>query len=103
MKKLGVPGASNIGEDDPWEVLLREFVISNSQLDLKSRELISISPKLWENYSQLTFLDLSQNPKLGEVGIPAEFAQMRHLKTLRLQQCGLKELPVEILSAFKDL
>jgi len=59
MKKLGVPGASNIGEDDPWEVLLREFVISNSQLDLKSRELISISPKLWENYSQLTFLDLS--------------------------------------------
>jgi hypothetical protein len=29
-KKLGVPGASKIGEEDPWDVLLREFVISNS-------------------------------------------------------------------------
>lgn len=55
-----------MGETDHWEVLLREFVINNSQLDLKNKELSNISPLLWQKYTQLTFLDLSQNLKLGE-------------------------------------
>ena len=46
-KALGVPGASMMKEVDHWEVLLREFVVGNHQLDLKNKELKFISPLLW--------------------------------------------------------
>lgn len=57
-KALKVPGASKMGEEDPWDVLLREFVQGN-QLDLKQKELKFISPKLWQGFTHITFLDLS--------------------------------------------
>lgn len=57
-----------------WDTLLREFVVNNSQLNLQEKDLTYISPKLWENYNKLSVLDLSNNPKLGETGIPEEFA-----------------------------
>ena len=58
---------------------------------------------MWEYYPKIQMLDLSQNPHLDEIGIPDEFSRLVHLKSLRLQQCGLTSLPVSILSAFDDL
>lgn len=77
---LGIPGATR-PEDDKWDVMLREFLVSGSVLDLKGKELTCMSPKLWQRHTNLTVLDLSQN-QLGT--IPPEFAEMCHLKTLRL-------------------
>jgi Leucine-rich repeat (LRR) protein len=89
---LGIPGATK-GDEDPWEFLLREFVVNGSTLDVRGKELKSISPMLWEKYPNIQILDLSQN----QIEIPEEFGRLEGLKTLRLQQCGLKSLPVSIL------
>ena len=59
---LHVPGATQNTKQDMWDIYLREFVVSGSQLDLKGKNLENISPKLWNDYSQLTTLDLSENP-----------------------------------------
>ena len=91
-KILGTPGATK-GDEDPWEFLLREFVVNNTQLDLRGKELNNISPILWERYPNIQVLDLSQNP----IQIPEEIGMLEGLKTLRLQQCGLKSLPMSVL------
>ena len=43
---LGIPGATK-PVDDKWDIMLREFLISGSVLDLKGKELTCMSPKLW--------------------------------------------------------
>lgn len=101
-KALGVPGASQMGENDPWDYMLREFVIGNNHLDVKNRNLTSWSPRLWTNYTHLKVLDLSSNPALGELGVPEEFKAMKNLQTLRMLSCNLTSLPTCILQ-FKDL
>ena len=101
---LGTPGHSNIGgNDDEWTSYLREFVIGKTALDLKGKELTYISPQLWNDYSNLTVLELSNNPKLGDAGIPDEFANMVNLKSLRLTGCGLSKLPVAMLRTMTQL
>lgn len=70
---------------------------------MKGKGLENVSPRLWNDYSSLTVLDLSENPKLGEAGIPDEFALMANLKSLRLSQCGLSKLPVGMLSSMTEL
>jgi Leucine-rich repeat (LRR) protein len=95
---LKVPGATQAQETDEWDVLLREFVVKDSQLDLKGKNLTYVSPKLWEKYEKtLTFLDLSDNAELGKVGIPEEIANLKALRKLRLVNCGLTSLPKSIL------
>ena len=86
-----------------WDIYLREFVLNKVNLDLKGKNLESMSPKLWNDYSQLTVLDLSENPKIGEDGIPDEFALMANLKSLRLSSCGILSLPVGMLSSMTEL
>jgi len=94
-----VPGATQAKDSDEWDVLLREFVIKDSQLDLRGKSLTYVSPKLWEKYEKtLTFLDLSDNPELGKAGIPEEIANLGALRKLRLVNCGLTSLPKSILS-----
>lgn len=94
-----MPGATQAKDTDEWDVLLREFVIKDSQLDLRGKSLTYVSPKLWEKYEKtLTFLDLSDNPELGKVGIPEEIANLGALRKLRLVNCGLTSLPKSILS-----
>lgn len=78
-KILGTPGATK-GDEDPWEFLLREFVVNNTQLDLRGKELNIISPILWERYPNIQVLDLSQNP----IQIPEGIGMLDGLKTLRL-------------------
>ena len=53
-----MPGATTMTQDK-WDVLLREFVHNNTSLDLRGKELQSLSPKLWTQYPLLTILDLS--------------------------------------------
>ena len=48
-------------------------------------------------------LDLSQNTQIGAVGVPDEFANMVHLRSLRLSECGLKVLPMSLLKALTSL
>lgn len=55
-----LPGSTK--EFDRWDVLIREFLQGNS-LDLRSKQLIDISPKLY-NYRQIQVLDLSDNTGL---------------------------------------
>lgn len=43
---LNVPGAK-MQEMDQWDVLLREFVVNGTSLDLRDKKLEDISPKLW--------------------------------------------------------
>jgi len=94
-----VPGATQAKDTDEWDVLLREFVIKDSQLDLRGKSLTYVSPKLWEKFAKtLTFLDLSDNPELGKAGIPEEIANLGALRKLRLVNCGLTSLPKSILS-----
>ena len=52
-----MPGASS--DFDPWDLLLREF-IQNNVLDLRSKGLTEISPKVWR-YDHLVSIELSQN------------------------------------------
>lgn len=93
-----MPGATQARETDEWDVLLREFVIKDSQLDLRGKNLTYVSPKLWEKYDKtLTFLDLSDNAELGKVGIPEEIANLKALRKLRLVNCGLTSIPKSIL------
>lgn len=95
---LKVPGATKAQDNDEWEVLLREFVVKDSQLDLRGKNLTYVSPKLWEKYDKtLTFLDLSDNPELGKAGIPEEIGNLKALRKLRLVNCGLTSLPRSIL------
>ena len=42
---------------DPWDILIREFMVNN-QLDLRSKGLTEISPKLWR-FDQITHIDFS--------------------------------------------
>lgn len=77
---------------------MREFVIKESQLDLKGKNLTRVSPLLWEKYGKtLTFLDLSDNQELGKAGIPEEIANLKALRKLRLVNCGLTSIPKSIL------
>jgi hypothetical protein len=46
---------------------------------------------------------LSNNPKLGEVGIPEEFANMVNVKSLRLIGCGLTQIPLRMLQTMTQL
>lgn len=62
---------------DAWDNFLREFVV-NSTLDLRNKDLNSISPKLWLNYPGLISVDLSSNPLLAT--IPEEFGNLANLK-----------------------
>lgn len=55
-----LPGSTK--EFDRWDVLIREFLQGNS-LDLRSKQLNDISPKLY-NYRQIQVLDLSDNTGL---------------------------------------
>jgi len=100
---LGTPGHSQPVVDDEWTGYLREFVLNKTTLDLKGKGLTHLSPQLWNNYSALTALELSENPKLGEAGIPDEFASMVNLKSLRLGACGLTRLPVQMLRTMTHL
>ncbi len=52
-----IPGSSQ--GYDPWDILIREF-LTNNVLDLRSKGLTEISPKLWR-YEQIVSIDLSQN------------------------------------------
>jgi Leucine-rich repeat (LRR) protein len=72
-----VPGATQAY--DHWGTLLREF-IQKDTLDLKSKNLNDISPKLFA-YKNLTVLDLSNNPALCV--IPDDIDKLVGLKTLR--------------------
>lgn len=100
---LNVPGAK-MAETDQWDVLLREFVVNGTQLDLREKKLENISPKLWENYPRIQVLELSNNPGLSADGaIPAEFALLTNLKSLRMEGCGLSKLPHSILKSFTEL
>lgn len=87
-------------DEDPWDFMLREFLVSGSQLDLKNKDILCISPKLWEKHPNLQVLDLSQN-KLGDNPIPEEFGNLVNLKSLRLQQCGISSLPKSFLKLKK--
>mmetsp|Transcript_38857 Transcript_38857/g.28144 ORF Transcript_38857/g.28144 Transcript_38857/m.28144 type:complete len:172 (-) Transcript_38857:920-1435(-) len=88
----GLPNSS--GQYDHWDTLLREF-IQGSTLDLKNRQVEGLSQKLWAQ-DHLTVLDLSQNPKMGP--LPQEIKNLVNLKTLRLINCQLSEIPDGILS-----
>lgn len=90
---LGIPGASKMGQEDPWDIWLREFVIGNMNLDLKNKGITHFSPRLWNDYSHLRNLDLSNNPEIGKIGIPEEFGLMRSLQNLRITSCGIDKLP----------
>ena len=100
---LNVPGAK-MQDADQWDVLLREFVVNGTQLDLRDKNLDTISPKLWLNYPRMQMLELSNNPGLSADGaIPEEFALLTNLKSLRLEGCGLKKLPHSILKSLTEL
>ena len=58
---MNMPNSS--GAYDHWDSLLREFRQGTS-LDLRNKQLINISPKLW-NFTDLTVLDLSENPQIA--------------------------------------
>lgn len=83
-----------MAQQDHWDVLLREFVTNNTTLDLRKKEITSLSPKMWTMYPLLHTVDLSQNSGLV---IPEEFGSLKNLKTLRLEQCNLSQLPFSIL------
>ena len=99
---LHIPGASSQAQQDEWDIFLREFCVG-SQLDLRNKELRSISPKLWQMQPRIQTLDLSQNPLIGEAGVLPEFAQLVHLRSLRLSECNLKAMPDSILKSFTAL
>jgi len=46
---------------------------------------------------------LSQNPSLGLEKIPPEISYLRNLTDLRLEQCGITELPCQILETLTEL
>ena len=73
------------------------------QLDLRNKELKFISPKLWEMQPRIQTLDLSQNPLIGQSGVPEELANLAHLKSLRLSECALTVLPKSLLKAWPAL
>ena len=74
---------------------MREFVVNGVSLDLRSKNLNLISPKLWLTYPNLLTIDLSENPSITK--IPEEFGNILHLKQLRLAGCGLTQLPLSFL------
>lgn len=75
-------------------MLIREFR-QGTALDLRNKQLVDISPKLWM-HTDLTVLDLSQNT--GIVTIPEEIGLLVELKNLRVCGNGLVSLPTSILS-----
>jgi Leucine-rich repeat (LRR) protein len=84
----------NAGGFDHWDTLLREFRQGTS-LDLRNKQITEISPKLW-NFTDLTVLDLSQNPALS--ALPQDIDLLTELKTLRVCGNGLLTLPSSILN-----
>ena len=83
--------------------MLREFTQGNS-LDLRRKELTDISPRLWnEAAGHIQVLDLSQNPALGDSGIPADLSLMVNLRSLRLEQCNIHALPDSLLASLINL
>lgn len=84
---------NSTGEYDHWSTLLREFM-QGSTLDLKNKQVEGLSQKLWAQ-EHLTVLDLSQNPKIGT--IPDDIKHLVNLKTLRLINCQLNEVPNGLL------
>ena len=97
---LHVPGSTK-ADDDPWDILLREFVVNNSQFDVRNKDIKELSPKIWTLYPKLKVLDLSQNPALAV--IPEEISKLANLQTLRLQQCSVTSLPLSILRDMEEL
>ena len=85
---------------DAWDGFLREFVTSGTVLDLRNKNLNTISPKVWLTYPQLQTVDLSTNPLISS--IPEEFGNLSALKQLRLSGCSLISLPLSLLK-LKDL
>lgn len=43
---LHIPGATQ-KEADHWDIMLREFVINNVQLDVRKKDIKELSPKIW--------------------------------------------------------
>jgi len=41
---------------------------------------------------------MSQNPQLGEVGVPPELSVLMNLRSLRLSECKLSSLPASLLT-----
>jgi len=68
-------------------------------LDLKSKNLTDISPKLF-TYKNLTVVDLSNNPTLSL--IPDDIDKLINLKTLRWSGNNVQSLPNSLLT-LKDL
>jgi len=68
-------------------------------LDLKSKNLTDISPKLF-TYKNLTVVDLSNNPALSL--IPDDIDKLINLKTLRWSCNNVQSLPIGLLT-LKDL
>jgi Leucine-rich repeat (LRR) protein len=72
---------------------MREF-IQGTMIDLRNKDLTELSPKLW-NHTQLTQVELSQNPKLTK--IPEEISLLTNVKTLRLTGNNIDVLPRSLL------
>ena len=51
---LHIPGATSQGQQDEWDIFLREFCVNGVQLDLRNKELKCISPKLWQMQPKLS-------------------------------------------------
>lgn len=75
------------GGYDAWDGFLREFVTNGTVLDLRNKNLNSISNKVWLNYPKLQSVDLSTNPLISS--IPEEFGNLSNLKQLRFSGCSL--------------
>jgi len=41
---------------------------------------------------------MSQNPQLGEAGVPPELSVLMNLRSLRLSECKLSSLPASLLT-----
>jgi Leucine-rich repeat (LRR) protein len=63
-------------------------------LDLRNKQLVDISPKLWQQ-KQLLVIDLSGNPGLSV--IPNEISSLKNLRTLRWSGNGVTQLPSGLL------
>ncbi len=77
---------------DPWDILIREFLVGNV-LDLRNKGLTEISSKLWR-YDHIVTIDLSQN---NLPTLPEDLILLKNLKNLRIQNAFVKKLPLTLL------
>jgi len=77
---------------DPWDILIREFLVGNV-LDLRNKGLTEISSKLWR-YDHIVTIDLSQN---NIPTLPEDLILLKNLKNLRIQNAFVKKLPLTLL------